>query len=151
VVVVYRVFIQGAYTVRGMRGCMAQGYKGWWMALRGGRWVLWWPGLTLSAASHVPAFTPVSAEVQRAGDRSGMSLAAVVAPVGNYPQAIPYTFCLPLLSGVVGINAPIRCEFYLSTNDDAVYYRVSGAAFYWRIGSSIYPNKPIFQVFGGAI
>ena len=90
------------------------------------------------------AITPVvSVEVQRAGDRSGMSLAAV-AVAGGYQAAIPYTFCLPLLSGVVGINsskmlpvgklnAPIRCEFYLSTNDDAVYHGVTGVGCVWNI------------------
>ena len=102
-------------------------------------------GVVLPAAGALAAPLPVtSVEVQRAGDRSGMSLAAVQGPVANYPQAIPYTFCLPLLSGVVGINAskmlpvgklnaPIRCEFYLATNDDAVYYGVTGVGCVWTI------------------
>ena len=91
------------------------------------------------------AITPVvSVEVQRAGDRSGMSMAAVVPAGAGYTLAIPYTFCLPLVSGVVGINsskmlpvgklnAPIRCEFYLAGNDDAVYYGTGGAGCTWYI------------------
>ena len=40
---------------------------------------------------------------QLAGDRSGLSIASVTP--ANIANAIPYTFCLPLLSGVVGVNA----------------------------------------------
>jgi len=82
-------------------------------------------------------------EMIRAGDRSGMPLASVLAGNG-ISTAIPYTFTLPLLSGVVGINAskmlpigklnaPIRCEFYLAPNDDAIYYGTAGAGAVWQI------------------
>jgi hypothetical protein len=82
-------------------------------------------------------------EIVRAGDRSGMPLASVqtAAGIGN---AIPYTFTLPLLSGIIGINAskmlpigklnaPIRCEFYLASNDDAIYYGTAGAGAVWQV------------------
>jgi len=82
-----------------------------------------------------------TAELIRGGDRSGLALAAVK---DTFATAIPYTFCLPLLSGVVGINAskmlpigklnaPIRMEFYLAANDDAIYYGTAGAGATWQI------------------
>eukprot|EP01041_Mallomonas_annulata_P015937 gene15937-33554_t len=40
---------------------------------------------------------------QVAGDRSGLAVASVTTAAG-LNAAIPYTFCLPLLSGVVGVN-----------------------------------------------
>ncbi len=82
-----------------------------------------------------------STAVQVAGDRSGMSLAGNTST----SNAIPYTFCLPLLSGVVGVNAskmipvgalssPLRMEFFLSANDDAIYYgTTAGTGTYWTI------------------
>ena len=59
-------------------------------------------------------------------------------------SAIPYTFTLPILSSVIGVNAskmlpvghlnaPIRCEFYLSNNDDAIYYGAAGAGAVWQL------------------
>jgi hypothetical protein len=79
---------------------------------------------------------------QLAGDRSGLSIASTTP--ANSATAIPYTFCLPLLSGVVGVNAskmlpigqlsaPIRMEFYLSSNDDAIYYGVAGLGAIWQL------------------
>jgi len=78
--------------------------------------------------------------VSIAGDRNGMSLSTTTA-IANSPA---YTFSLPILSGVVGCNAskmlcvgklsaPIRCEFYLATNDDAVYYGTAGAGCSWQL------------------
>ena len=59
----------------------------------------------ISAAQLVggAAINPVavSVETQRPGDRSGMSLAST----NGFATAIPYTFCLPVLSGVIGVNA----------------------------------------------
>ncbi len=80
----------------------------------------------------------VTTPVQVAGDRSGMSLASTT----SLSTAIPYTFCVPLLSGVVGVNAskmlpvgalssPIRMEFFLTANDDAIYYGTAGAGAQW--------------------
>ena len=81
--------------------------------------------------------------VQTPGDRSGQSLSAVI--VGNgISTAVPYTFSLPILSGVIGVNAskmlplgnlssPIRCEFYLAQNDDAIYSGNAGAGALWQL------------------
>ena len=89
----------------------------------------------LAGAANI---APVGIEVQRPGDRSGQGLAAG-ANAGGFAGCIPYTFCLPVMSGVVGclsskmlpvgkLNAPIRCEFYTSANDDAIYYGLGAAA-----------------------
>jgi hypothetical protein len=86
--------------------------------------------------------TGTSSQVQVAGDRSGFSPAATIA----FSTAIGYTYSLPLLSGVVGINAskmlpvgkltsPIRMELYLANNDDAVYYGTAGAGCTWEISN----------------
>ena len=80
---------------------------------------------------------------QVAGDRSGMSLASVSTAAG-INTAIPYTFTLPILSGVIGVNSskmlplgnlssPIRCEFYLSQLDDAIYAGTTGAGLNWQL------------------
>jgi hypothetical protein len=78
-----------------------------------------------------------------AGDRSGLSVASVAVAAG-ISTAIPYTFSLPLLSGVIGINAskmlpvgklhnPIHVEMYWAANDDAIYYGQAGAGTIWQI------------------
>jgi hypothetical protein len=65
--------------------------------------------------------------LQTPGDRSGFSMASVASTSG-IDTAVSYTFCLPLLSGVVGVNsskalpvgklnAPLRMEIYLANND----------------------------------
>jgi hypothetical protein len=101
-------------------------------------------GVTIPASGVTTAAIPAtSLEVQRAGDRSGMGMASVVNSA-SISTAIPYTFCLPVLSGVVGVNAskmmpvgklnaPIRCEFYLAANDDAIYYGTAAGATTWQI------------------
>ena len=72
-----------------------------------------------------------------------MSLSTVSIASG-INSAIPYTFSLPLLSGVVGINAskmlpigkllnPIRLEIYLASNDDAIYYGTAAAGAIWQL------------------
>jgi len=74
------------------------------------------------------------------GDRSGLPMATTIAVA----DAIPYTFCLPVLSGVVGVNSskmlpvgqivnPIRCEFYLSALNDAIYAGGAAVAPTWQI------------------
>jgi hypothetical protein len=81
--------------------------------------------------------------VQVPGDRSGQSVASVAIATG-INTAIPYTFCLPVLSGVVGVNSskmlpvgqivnPIRCEFYLSNVNDAIYAGTFGAGATWQL------------------
>lgn len=83
--------------------------------------------------------------VQVAGDRSGQCLVAPALVGGQIPAAaIPYTFCLPVLSGVVGVNAskmlpvgqivnPIRCEFYLANTNDAIYAGTAAAGATWQL------------------
>ena len=84
------------------------------------------------------------AEMQRAGDKSGVGLAAVQLAGGIPAAAIPSTFSLPVLSGVIGINAskmlpvgkltsPVRCEFYTAANDDAIVYGLAGVGATWQI------------------
>jgi hypothetical protein len=81
--------------------------------------------------------------LQSPGDRSGQSVTSVSIASG-ISTAIPYTYSLPLLSGVIGCNAskmipvgklnsPIRVELYLSSLDDAVYYGAKGAGCQWQI------------------
>jgi len=81
--------------------------------------------------------------LQMPGDRSGQSVTSVTIASG-ISTAIPYTFSLPLLSGVIGVNAskmlpvgklssPLRVELYLSSNDDAIYYGTSAAGAQWQI------------------
>ena len=89
-------------------------------------------------------FNPI-ANVQVAGDRSGQSLAAPALVGGQIPAgAIAYTFCLPVLSGVVGVNAskmlpvgqivnPIRCEFYLANQNDAIYAGTTATGATWQL------------------
>ena len=85
----------------------------------------------------------LTVNTQVAGDRSGLAVASNT--LANISTAIPYTFCLPLLSGVIGVNAskmipigklnsPIRLEMFLSANDDAIYYgTAAGLAAIWQI------------------
>jgi hypothetical protein len=67
-----------------------------------------------------------------------------VITTSDINTSVPYTFCLPLLSGVIGVNAskmipvgelynPIRAEFYLAANDDAIYYGTAAAGAVWQI------------------
>jgi len=83
--------------------------------------------------------------VQTPGDRSGMSMAAVIN-TSSYTTAIPYVFTLPFLSGVVGVNCskmlplgklhnPIHIEIYWANNDDAIYYGTGGAGAVWTISN----------------
>ena len=74
------------------------------------------------------------------GDRSGQGIAGAV----TFDTAVPYTFCLPILSGVVGVNAskmlplgklssPIRLEFYTAENSDAIYFGTAGVGATWQL------------------
>jgi hypothetical protein len=101
-------------------------------------------GISLSQNATYVQYS-LQAALSTAGDRSGMSLATATTAAG-FNAAIPYTFCLPLCSGVVGINAskmlpvgkivaPIRMEFYLSQNDDAIYYGSAAAGAAWQISN----------------
>ena len=99
-----------------------------------------------STATSINAYAPsaLNTSLQYAGDRSGQSLASV-AVANGIGTAIPYVFTLPILSGIIGVNAskmlpigkiqgaPIRCEFTLSQNDDAIYYGTAGAGAVWQI------------------
>jgi hypothetical protein len=94
-------------------------------------------------AGAATTFVGATTQPQVAGDRSGLSVTAANG-AGAIGGAIPYTFSLPLLSGIIGINAskmlpvgklhaPIRVEMYLSANDDAIYYGTGGLGAIWQI------------------
>lgn len=96
-----------------------------------------------TASVTATTYSSLSTNVQTAGDRSGLAVASV-ATASGISSAIPYTFCLPMLSGVIGVNAskmlpvgklasPIRVELYLSALDDAIYYGTTGAGANWQI------------------
>ena len=68
--------------------------------------------------------------------------AAAIA--GGLGAALPQTFCLPLMSGIVGVNAskmipvgslraPISLQIYTAANDDAIFYGVLGVGATWQI------------------
>jgi hypothetical protein len=74
------------------------------------------------------------------GDRSGQILSTGT----TINDSIAYTFCLPVLSGVIGVNAskmlplgklssPIRLEFYTAENSDAIYFGTAGAGAEWEL------------------
>ena len=96
----------------------------------------------LSSNTIAPIINTTTRMLNERGDRSGQSLATVIA--GAINTAIPYTFSLPILSGIVGVNAskmlpvgqlfnPIRLEFYLAANDDAIYYGTAAAGAVWQL------------------
>ena len=98
---------------------------------------------SIQANTIAPAINTGIYPLSVPGDRSGLSCASVAVAAG-IGTAIPYTFSLPLLSGVIGINAskmlpvgklnsPIRVEMYLSANDDAIYYGTAAAGAVWQI------------------
>ena len=80
---------------------------------------------------------------QVAGDRSGLNLSSVINS-SQISTATPFTFCLPVLSGVIGANAskmlpvgklatPVVAQFYLSANDDAIYSGNAAAGTVWQL------------------
>jgi hypothetical protein len=77
---------------------------------------------------------------QSPGDRSGLS----IATNQTFATSPVYNFTLPIISGVVGVNAskmlplgklgsPIRIELYTSANDDAIYYGSTGTGAIWQL------------------
>ena len=83
------------------------------------------------------------ASIQAPGDRSGASFQTASTAAG-INTGIPYTFCLPVLSGIVGMNAskmlpvgqiinPIRCEFYLAALNDAIYAGTAATGANWQL------------------
>ena len=94
------------------------------------------PGASVVATTAITIAPPLITP----GDRSGQSIAGQT----TFAAAIPYNFCLPVLSGVVGVNAskmlplgklssPIRLEFYTAANDDAIYYGLAGVGATWQL------------------
>ncbi len=96
------------------------------------------PGASVVATTAIqlppPFITP--------GDRSGQGLATDT----SFDTAVPYTFCLPILSGVVGVNSskmlplgklssPIRLEFYTAENSDAIYAGTAGVGAIWQLSN----------------
>jgi hypothetical protein len=94
-------------------------------------------------AGGAPADKSIVSNLYTPGDRSGMQVTSVTIASG-INTAIPYTFTLPILSGIVGVNSskmlclkdlliPITLQFFLSTNDDAICYGSAGAGAVWQI------------------
>jgi len=80
---------------------------------------------------------------QSMGDRSGLMLTSV-ATVDGINTAFPQTFCLPMMSGIIGVNAskmipvgslraPISLQIYTAANDDAIFYGLAGVGAKWQI------------------
>ena len=95
------------------------------------------------AAAYAQGAFYATATTQTPGDRSGLALRAILG-VGNINTAYCQTFCLPLMSGVVGVSAskmipvgnlraPISLQIYTAANDDAIYYATPGAGATWQI------------------
>ena len=96
----------------------------------------------LTSPQIMPPVTVSTVSTQIAGDRSGLCVASNT--LANINTAIPYTFCLPLLSGVVGVNAskmlpigklnaPLRMEFFLSNNEDGIYFGATAQNATWQL------------------
>jgi hypothetical protein len=77
---------------------------------------------------------------QTDGDRTGLSIATTTA-IATSPV---YNFCLPIMSGIIGANSPktlpisalgspFRVEYFLSANDDAIFYCLGGAGAVWQM------------------
>ena len=80
------------------------------------------------------------------GDRTGLPV-TTVATASGIATAVPYIFTLPILSAVVGVNASkminlkdltgtINLQFFLATNDDAIFYGTTGAGATWQISNA---------------
>jgi hypothetical protein len=74
------------------------------------------------------------------GDRSGQSIAGAT----TFDAAPSYSFCLPVLSGIIGVNSskmiplgklssPIRVELYTAENNDAIFAGLSGLGATWQL------------------
>jgi len=77
---------------------------------------------------------------QTEGDRTGLSMTTTTS-INTSPV---YNFCLPIMSGIIGANSPkmlpisalgspIRVEYFLSANDDAIFYGLAGAGAVWQM------------------
>ena len=100
---------------------------------------------TIFANLIAPAINTAIVPLRQAGDRSGQTFPSVnLGAPALISTGIPYTFCLPMLSGVIGVNAskmlpvgklasPLRVELYLSANDDAIYYGTAAAGAVWQL------------------
>lgn len=98
-------------------------------------------GSVLAGASY--AQYGASPIVVAPGDRSGMAMATAT----TLAAATPYTFCLPLMSGIVGTNAskmlplyamngaPLVLNLTLAANGDAIYAGTAGAGAAWQISN----------------
>jgi hypothetical protein len=80
------------------------------------------------------------------GLRSGMSITTVATATG-ISNAPVYTFCLPILSGIIGANAskllnvgdlavPLHIDILLATLDDAIVSQVAESN--WQIVNLFY-------------
>lgn len=96
---------------------------------------------TPATATGYAIYTPAQSIIT-AGDRSGLPVTSVAT--ANINTAPSYVACLPVLSGVIGVNsskmlpvkdlsAPINCQFVLSAKDDAIYYGLAGAGANWQL------------------
>ena len=100
----------------------------------------------ISAGTSAPAANSKIVQVQYPGDRTGLSVTALSSSTSTISQSPAYHFALPILSGVVGVNAskmiplkdltaPINLQFTLSQNDDAVVYGVTATGVTWQLVS----------------
>jgi hypothetical protein len=98
----------------------------------------------INAKATATAFAQyeASTQIQTAGDRNGLQIATNTA-IATAPL---YSFALPLLSGVVGtlsnkmlpvgkLSSPVRLEFYLANNNDAIYFGSAGAGAVWTLSN----------------
>ena len=124
---------------------LTQSEKAGMSAMIGSNAFTYTPNLTpaaVAASAAASSTTPliISSPLTVPGDRSGQGIAGEL----TFAAATPYTFCLPVLSGVIGVNAskmlplgkltsPIRLEFYTAANDDALYYGALGAGATYQI------------------
>jgi hypothetical protein len=98
----------------------------------------------INAKATATAFAQyeASTQIQTAGDRNGLQVATNTA-IATAPL---YSFALPLLSGVVGtlsnkmlpvgkLSSPVRLEFYLANNNDAIYFGTAGTGAVWTLSN----------------
>lgn len=121
---------------------LTQSEKAGMSAMIGSNSYSYTPSITTNTAAAYTqsAVVAIPAPIITPGDRSGQSIAGQT----TFAAAIPYNFCLPVLSGVVGVNASkmlplgklssvIRLEFYTAANDDALYYGLAGLGATYQI------------------
>ena len=100
--------------------------------------------ITTSPAVFAANTTYPAPTIQYMGDRSGLLLNSVVGGANALGTALPQTFCLPLMSGIVGVNAskmipvgslraPISLQIYTAQTDDAVMSGYAARGLVWQI------------------